>query len=344
MEISDGISNAKTLFKMNDIPTDNHIRNLLDVVPPSSVYPIFPYIFEGLNQLGIIKQYRLINDRLLIAFDGTKYFSSQKISCPNCSKNEHKNGKVTYNHFAVTPVIVAPGNNRVISLQPEFIVPQDGHDKQDCENAAAKRWLTQHGDYYSKYKATILGDDLYCKQPLCELFLEKGFDFILVCKLDSHKTLYEWINEQDKMGEVTKIKKKRWTGKRYEIDSYRFINQIPLKDGDDALMVNWCELTTTLEDGKIIYKNSFTTNFTIKEDNIVEVVRCGRARWKIESVLQLKHKSIIEIQIVHLKAILMMKVLALRCRSPGVGIKPLPAASVKSCCSERGSKSVRGLL
>jgi hypothetical protein len=33
-------------------------------------------------------------------------------------------------------VIVAPGNPRVIPLEPEFVTPQDGHEKQDCENAA----------------------------------------------------------------------------------------------------------------------------------------------------------------------------------------------------------------
>lgn len=40
------------------------------------------------------------------------------------------------------------------------------------------------------YIATLKeGDDLYCKQPLCELILSQGFDFILVCKPDFHKTL-----------------------------------------------------------------------------------------------------------------------------------------------------------
>jgi hypothetical protein len=29
---------------------------------------------------------------------------------------------------------VAPEHNRVVPLEPEFIVPQDGHEKQDCES------------------------------------------------------------------------------------------------------------------------------------------------------------------------------------------------------------------
>ena len=35
-----------------------------------------------------------------------------------------------------------------LALAPEFIVPQDGQEKQDCERAAAKRWLASHHDNY----------------------------------------------------------------------------------------------------------------------------------------------------------------------------------------------------
>ncbi len=56
----------------------------------------------------------------------------------------HLNGSTTYYHAAVTPVLVAPGRPQLISLEPEFITTQDGQDKQDCENAAAKRWIAAH--------------------------------------------------------------------------------------------------------------------------------------------------------------------------------------------------------
>jgi hypothetical protein len=77
----------------------------------------------------------------------------------------------------------------VIALEPEFIVPQDGHEKQDCEQAAAKRWINAHAEQYAGKNVTLSGDDLYCKQPFCELALDKNFNFLLVCKPDSHKTL-----------------------------------------------------------------------------------------------------------------------------------------------------------
>ncbi|VEP15164.1 hypothetical protein H1P_3110003 [Hyella patelloides LEGE 07179] len=44
----------------------------------------------------------------------------------------------------MTPVIVAPEIKQVINLDPEFIRKQDGKTKQDCENAAIKRWLLRN--------------------------------------------------------------------------------------------------------------------------------------------------------------------------------------------------------
>ena len=112
--------------------------------------------------------------------------------------------------------------------------------------------------------------------------IEQGFDFILVCKPDSHKTLYQWIEGLDSKDIDTQVVK-RWTGKRREIDTYRFVNQVPLKDAADALHVNWCEMTTKLEDGEIIYKNAFATNFKLHKENVEEIVANGRARWKVEN-------------------------------------------------------------
>jgi len=91
----------------------------------------------------------------------------------------------------MTPVIVSPDSNSVISLEPEFMTPQDGSLKQYCENAAAKRWLKTYAKRYKDIGTTILGDDLYSCQPLCQLILDEKLNFILVCKPDSHKTLYE---------------------------------------------------------------------------------------------------------------------------------------------------------
>lgn len=144
MGVNYGQSNANTLFDMSLIPCDNQIHNLLDPVPPSTVFLMFSYVVDSLNNLDYLAPYRYLNGDLLIAMDGARFFSSNCIHCDHCNETHHgDDGTTTYHHSAITPVIVAPGNPRVIPLEPEFISKQDGNSKQDRENVAAKRWLAQ---------------------------------------------------------------------------------------------------------------------------------------------------------------------------------------------------------
>ncbi|NJN02346.1 MAG: ISNCY family transposase [Leptolyngbyaceae cyanobacterium RM1_1_2] len=276
---SKGHSNAQSLFGVHQIPSDNQIRALLDPVPPEQVFPIFEEILQVLEQQGQLKGWRSFADTLLMAMDGTEYFASSQIHCPHCSTRQLRSGETHYFHSVVTPDFVCPGQSQVIPLVPEFVVPQDGHDKQDCENAAAKRWLLRYGECYSALKVTVLGDDLYSHQPLCQQLLTQQFNFILGCPPESYTTLYEHLEGID----LPTVTTKRWTGKVEETYTYRYLNGVPLKDGDDALLVNWCELTVSRSDGKVIYKNSFATNHLITDNTVAEVVLAGRARWKLEN-------------------------------------------------------------
>jgi hypothetical protein len=283
MQETQGKNNAQTLFGVFKIPSDNHIRDLLDVVEPSEVYPMFDFIFDGFQRSGVVDAFRGPDKRLLLALDGTQYYSSQKLHGPCCSCKTHGNGKTTYSHTVVTPVLVSPGRGQVIPLAPEFVRPQDGAEKQDCELNASLRWLESRGGQYAPLDTTILGDDLYCHEPFCRALLSKGFEFILVCKPESHKTLYEWVDDLERNGVVKTLVRKRWTGKRHETDTYRYVSDVPLRDADDALLVDWCEMTTQTADGKVIYRNAFATSLAVDGGNVAAVAASGRARWKIEN-------------------------------------------------------------
>jgi hypothetical protein len=58
---------------------------------------------------------------------------------------------------------------------------------------------------------------------------------------------------------------------------------VPLAEGDDALEVNWCELTVTDSAGKVVCLQGFITNFKITDENVAGLVTAGRARWNIEN-------------------------------------------------------------
>jgi hypothetical protein len=283
MQARKGKSNTHTLFGLEEIPSDNQIRVLLDPVSPELVFPLFDRGLATLEQTAQLAPFRSWQNRLLVVLDGTQYFSSQQISCPHCSTKKHPDGTLTYWHSMLTPVIVAPGQDQVLPLPPEFIVPQDGHDKQDCENAAAKRWLRQYAKLYRAKGITILGDDLYCNQPMCEILIEEKLPFILVCKPDSHKTLYERLESLEVGQDLHQLTLRYHTTKGVQLYTYRYANHLPLRATDDALHVNWCELTLTTEQGSPLYHNAFVTQEKITKKTVAGIVTAGRTRWKVEN-------------------------------------------------------------
>jgi hypothetical protein len=121
LEQAHGNNNAGTLFGVHEIPSDNHIRSLLDAPPPDALKPVYALLFDALEQAGVVDSLRSADGTLLLALDGTEHFSSQAIHCGQCSTRTHANGKVTHFHAALTPVLAKPGCERVIPLAPEFV-------------------------------------------------------------------------------------------------------------------------------------------------------------------------------------------------------------------------------
>jgi len=283
LQKSKGKNNLQTLFGSYSNPSDNQIRNLLDVVSPTELYSIFAHIFNELHATDYFKPFTVLDNSLLIALDGVEYFSSEKIHCDCCSTQEFGNGKIRYSHKMLAPVIVSPKQSSVIPLAPEFITPQDGHDKQDCELAAASRWLQREGQSLAAHNITILGDDLFSHQPFCEAVKAQNMHFILVCKAVSHATLYDWLADFERENQVETVTKTRWDGKHRIVDHYRLMNHLPLRDSDDAMRVNWCELKSVRDDGKVLYFNTFVTDYDLSIANVAEIIAAGRSRWKIEN-------------------------------------------------------------
>ncbi len=236
-----------------------------------------------MEEKGLLKEYENAEGQKLISCDGTQTVSSQKIRCGNCLHRELANGKTQYYHSVILPVIAWAGESKVLPLSPEFITQQDGQEKQDCERSAMKRWVAKNAAMLNGWKYTMLGDDLYANQPMCEAFLAAELNFILVCKPDSHVELYRMVDFLAKGGHVQEIEQRHWNGSFYEKHLYRFVNEVPLRE-KDPLAVNWMEAIITREDtAEHIYHNSFVTNHEITAENAIPLIRDGRTRWKSEN-------------------------------------------------------------
>src|SRR5207249_12074391 len=72
-------------------------------------------------------------------------------------------------------------------------------------------------------------------------------------------------------------------GAHFQTHTYRYANDVPLAEGQDAMKVNWCEVTVTDHQDQVVYHNGFVTDFKITDPNVAALVAAGRARWKIEN-------------------------------------------------------------
>lgn len=272
-------NNLKTLFQVQSIPKDSQMKEVIDEVDSSELEPVFEDWFKSLQRGKHLEQYRFLGDYYLVSFDGSGYFSSDKICCPGCLKKESKKGKIRYEHQIVQAALMNPDMRQVIPLAPEAVRNTDGTDKQDCETEAGKRLIKKIRKAHPKLKIIIVADSLHSKQPLIEEAKAAGMSYILVAKPDDHKILMEWVNEQRQLKEVSRME---FRDKKGRLHVYEWINGVPLNGNKETVITNYFEYWL-IDKEKVTYHNSWVTDISISEENVKDLVRGGRCRWKIEN-------------------------------------------------------------
>ncbi len=272
------LNNLKTMFNVTAIPQSTQLRTALDDIASTEIELLFSDFLRPVQKGKQLELFEFMDGKYLIPLDGVQYFSSNNISCPCClTKTTDKT--TTYYHQVVAATIVCPGIKQVMPLAPEPIENIDGTTKQDCEINAAKRIVKKIRLTHPKLKIIIGGDGLYSKQPFIDEVKQNAMSFILVAKPTDHTLLYQWFSEFHQMGETRQLEIHDQKGRRHH---YEWVNDIPLNGSKDADNVNYFEYTI-LNGNKVNYHNSWVTDITITENNIVQLVKGGRARWKIEN-------------------------------------------------------------
>lgn len=284
MEKQTGTNNARSLFAIRGVPTDNQIRAVLDPIDPLTLRPAFGLTVNLLKDRGMLDSFRFLEGKLLLALDGTGYFFSDSIHCPSCTVRHHRDGRTDYTHTVLLPVLVRPERSQVIPLEPEFITPQDGHEKQDCEYQAAKRWLEAMGSRYAPLGMVLLGDDLFASQPMIEKVRSQQMNYLFVAKPSSHKYLYEELAGLEKLKGMQEVRRSHWTGRAQRTVIYRYVNGVGLNArSSKGVEVNWVEITIVNDKGEQTFHSAFITDLLITPENVASIAEAGRCRWKIEN-------------------------------------------------------------
>ena len=271
--------NLKTIYGIPHAPCDTRMRERLDPVSPASLRPSFKSVFRQLQRGKALEPMVFLNGHYLVALDGTEYFSSKTIHCASCLHKEHRNGSITYSHQMLGAAIIHPDFRAVIPLMPEPIVKQDGTEKNDCERNAAKRFMAKLRQDHPHLKFIITEDALSSNAPHLETLHDYGCHYILGIKEGDHASLFQQVQAAEEAGRVTSYERHdRAAGVMHR---FRFVNNVPLNASRADVRVNFIEYWEIGQNQ--VQHFSWVTDLRGSKRNVYQLMRGGRARWKIEN-------------------------------------------------------------
>jgi len=269
--------NLKQIYGLKAVPSDTQMRTILDPVSPEGITPVFKEVYQVVKQNGVLEQMKYLG-HYLVSLDGSGYFSSNKINCANCLERKNsKTGEITYHHQMLAGAIVHPDMETVIPLAPEPIIKQDGAQKNDCERNAAKRFMAQLRTDHPDESFIITEDALSANAPHIRELQKYNLHFILGVKEGDHAFLFEQVEQAHQAGQTTEYEVTR----KGVTHRFRFINQVPLNASNQDVLVNFIEYWEIK--GDKVQHFCWITDLTVTKFNVFDLMRGGRARWKIEN-------------------------------------------------------------
>ena len=274
------------VFGVGVIPSDTQMRTILDEVVPTLIRQPFRSVFHQLQRGKVLPKLTCLGGHLLLAIDGTGIHSSENIGADYCLTKERRDGTIEYHLQMVAGAFVSPDCKEVLVLCPELIRRQDGSNKNDCERNATRRFLVDFRREHPHLKVIVTEDGLSANAPHIKDLMAHDLRYILSAKPGDHAYMFNHIDTAAERGDVTDLilPDGKMTNRTH---CFRFLNAVPLnKASEDELRVNFLEHWEVETRGEeVIVRNRFSwvTDLTITADNAMEIMRCGRARWRIEN-------------------------------------------------------------
>jgi hypothetical protein len=271
--------NVHTIYGIQHVPCDTYMRERLDPVSPGWLRPLFTSVFRQRQRGKALEAMQFCDGHYLVALDGTEYFSSQTIHCAACLHRVHRNGSITYTHQMLGAALIHPDQRAVIPLVPEPIMNRDGTDKNDCERNAAKRFVAKRRQDHPHLKCIVTEDSLSSNAPHIETLQAYALHYILGVKEGDHAYLFQQVQAAEHAGRVSYYERHDRAAR--VVHRFRFVNQVPLNAANADVRVNFIEYWEIAQTK--VQHFSWVTDLHVSQRNVYQLMRGGRARWKIEN-------------------------------------------------------------
>lgn len=220
---------------------------------------------------------------LALASDGTGIYASAHPHCDQCLTQNHKDGSTTYMHNMLEAKVLC-ANGMAISLMSEPVENNaDGkYEKQDCETKAFKRLLPRLKQAFPRQPIAHLLDSLHANGPALKDITQAHHEFICNFKRGSIPTLFDEATALIPLEPGNILRQQTvlpGTKDRHVRQEFRWVNHLEYQ----GVIMAFVQCVET--DCKTAERKCFVwlTSFKTGKDNVREIARAGRMRWKIEN-------------------------------------------------------------
>jgi hypothetical protein len=273
--------NLRSIYHLLRIPSDTQMRTILDEVDPEQLRRCYKSVFSNLQRGKALEEMEHLNGYYLLLMDGTQYFSSEKLQSPFCmEKTSSQTGITTYYLQTLGAVLAHPDRKEVIPLMPEAISKQDGQSKNDCEINASKRFLSKFRKDHPHLKVIVCQDAISPNGPYIRFLQEHNCRLILSVKETDHAHLFKQFGVAIENGDARDLDLKDPEDPE-KVHVFRWVNGLSINASHRDVQVNLLEYWELRGDREKYF--SWVTDFAITPENVYQIMRGGRTRWKVEN-------------------------------------------------------------
>ena len=132
---------------------------------------------------------------------------------------------------------------------------------------------------HPRLKTIIIEDSLSSNAPHIKDLERHKCSYILGAKEGDHKFLFDYAKSKIEKNDFGKFEH---TDEKDIKHKFHFLNQVPLNESNQDVLVNFIKYWEEKPNGKKQHF-SWVTDIKISTDNVYQIMRGGRARWKIEN-------------------------------------------------------------
>lgn len=279
-------SRRQMRFQFNTRPFIRNVNMLCGTSCETMEHPdTLAYLARKMNPAGLeelrtqmvrklIRNKCFEKDRLLgkyyqVAVDGTGYLVYREPHCEQCLTKKHGDKTIYYYHPVLEAKLVTPSGFS-LSIATEFIEnPEEGADKQDCEQKALVRLAGRLKKEFPQLRICLLLDGLFACGPVFDLCRDYNWRYIITFKEGSAPAVFA---EYESLRDIEAKVHLHQHGQVPQI--YSWVNGVPFSEHQ----------VNVLECREPEHRFVWVTDLPLQEANVVEMGNDGgRLRWKIEN-------------------------------------------------------------